>query len=82
MGVPSGIAAVEPQTEAGVPAITLARFLSSLVSNGLCFCCGSPTDLALDGGGLISVRCARCGAEITGEETGCGERTGAVLCAA
>ena len=82
MGMPIGIAAVEPQTEAGVPANTLTRFLSSLVSDGLCFCCGSPTDLALDSGGLISVRCARCGAEITAEETGCGERNGAVLRAA
>ena len=77
-----GTATAEPQTEAGVPAITLARFLSSLVSDGFCFCCGSPTDFMLDSGGLIVVRCASCGAEITPEEAGCGEKSDLVLRAA
>jgi hypothetical protein len=82
MEISIGTAIAEPRTEANVPALTLARFVSSLISNGSCFCCGSPTDLLLDSGGLIFVRCASCGAEIAPEETGCGDKSDLVLRAA
>ncbi len=67
MGTSIGTALPEPPAEAGTEALTLARLLSSLVADGFCFCCGSPTDLMLDMGGLLFVRCAQCGAEIGGE---------------
>jgi hypothetical protein len=55
-------------------ALTLSEFLSASASAGSCFCCGSPTDLMLDGGGLLFLLCLVCGAEIEVEETVCGGR--------
>jgi hypothetical protein len=82
MGISTGTAIAEPQTETRVPAATLARFLSSLASDGLCFCCSSPADLMVDGGGAILLRCAACGAEMTAEETTFAEKGNSALRAA
>ena len=75
----------EPQLGAGGDgdaAFTLSRLLPSLVSDSSCFCCGSSTELMLDGGGVLFVRCPECGAEIEVEETVCERRSEPVLQAA
>ncbi len=51
------------------PTLSLSHFLADLVAHGPCFCCDSRTDLLLDGEGHLLVRCPRCGAEISVEET-------------
>lgn len=70
MGTSMGTALPELPAGAGAQTLTLARLLSSLVADGRCFCCGSPTDLMLDTDGLLLVRCAECGAEMGAEEVG------------
>ena len=82
MGTSIGTTLPEPPAEAGTESLTLARLLSSLVADGLCFCCGSPTDLMLDRGGLLLARCPNCGAEIGVEEVGGGQGSDLALRAA
>jgi hypothetical protein len=64
----------EHQTGAEYATLTLSEFLSASASAGSCFCCGSPTDLMLDGDGLLLLRCPVCGAEIEVEQTVCSRR--------
>jgi hypothetical protein len=86
MGTSITTAMPDPQVGAEHEAPTLSRFLSMQVSEGSCFCCGSPTELMLDGSGLVFVRCSSCGAEIsavqTAGEAACGENNVPVLQAA
>jgi len=48
--------------------LTLARFLTHLWEDGLCFCCGEPTVVLLDESGLRSAHCPRCNAEVSADE--------------
>jgi hypothetical protein len=50
-------------------ALSLSHYLAHLVAHGPCFCCDSPTDLIMDADGRLLVRCPRCSAEISAEET-------------
>jgi hypothetical protein len=77
-----GITTSEPRPGGGDAIFTLSGFLSASVSDSSCFCCGSPTDLMLGGGGLLCLRCLTCGAEIEVEETVCDRGSEPVLQAA
>jgi hypothetical protein len=55
--------------------LTLSEFLSQVLLTGVCFCCGSSTELRLDGSGQASLACPRCGAEISGEVAPSAERS-------
>jgi hypothetical protein len=71
MGTSITTAMPEPHMGTRGDGLTLSQFLPLLVSNGSCFCCGTSTELMLDGGGVIFVRCPSCGAEISAEDTTC-----------
>jgi predicted amidophosphoribosyltransferase len=82
MGTSITTAMPEPQIGAEGDRLTLSQFLRLLVSDGSCFCCGCPTELMLDGSGLLFVRCPACGAEISAEETAYAAKAEPVLQAA
>lgn len=72
----------EPHIGTGGDGPTLSQFLRLLLSDGSCFCCGSLTELMLDGGDILLVRCPICGAEISAEDTACAVKSEPVLQAA
>lgn len=62
--------------------LTLARFLTYLWADGLCFCCGAPTALLLDESGLGFAHCPRCDAKVWADGIACSLVTGDVRQAA
>ena len=76
------ITAPGPQAGTGDAVFTLSGFLSASASDASCFCCGSPTILILDAGGVLLLLCPECGAEISADETIYGAMSEPVLQAA